>query len=140
MFRTIKESLDVIGANRTDVENWLRHQDLQTAYEPTVAGRTRPFSRENVEELAVTAAFVRVGFRPSEAIAIAASSRRQKKGGHIFEWAIMPQGQISGIMTDELKPEHLEKATAGEIAAAHVVRVGEIYRRVAKLFEEETAK
>lgn len=139
MHKTITECLDVIGASRADVENWLRHQELQTTYAATIAGRARPFGRENVEELALTAAHVRAGRRPGEAIALAAMSRRQRAAGHLKEWVIMGVGETSGITTNEITAEHLEAATSGAVASAHIVRVGEVFRRVDALFSGEPA-
>lgn len=135
MVRNIAECLPVIGASRSDVENWLRHQDLRTKYEPTSAGKARSFSRENVEELAVTAAFVRVGFRPSSGIAMAYSANLHRQNGHLREWIIMAAGDnTSGTWTDKIRTEHIEAATSGSIASAHIVRIGEIFRRVEALF------
>src|SRR5688572_27063798 len=67
---TMKGLLAASGATPRDVENWIARLPLATHFEPTVRGRARRFSRENVLEIAFITALVRGGVAPSEAVAI----------------------------------------------------------------------
>lgn len=138
MKKSIAECLSVIGARRTDIENW-HGLELRTKYEPTVRGRARRYSRSNILELASVAAFVRIGMPVGKAIAFAGpivdNLDHERR-----EWAIFVGGDFDKtIWTDDLA------ATVGAIQLDDgkppvfaLVNLGEVRRRVARLFDVET--
>jgi hypothetical protein len=63
----------ITGASGDNLESWIARLSLSTAYEETVAGRARKFSKDNAMELGVIAALVKQGMKPAAAAEIAAN-------------------------------------------------------------------
>lgn len=140
--KTIVECLPVIGAKRTDIENWTGRLKLGTDYEATVPGRARLYSKANVLELALICAFVKAGFTAQLAPAMAAPLvKKHIAGKTLKEWAAVSPGNYSvGRLADRLDQISFDKmaqARPENPLIFCVVHVGEIVRRVEKLFAQE---
>jgi hypothetical protein len=69
----------ITGASGDNLESWIARLSLSTAYEETVAGRARKFSRDNAVELGVIANLVKQGQKPAAAAEIAADLLKHLK-------------------------------------------------------------
>ncbi|MTH65863.1 hypothetical protein [Paracoccus shanxieyensis] len=135
---TITDFDEHIGLTRYDAENWRRRVGLLTSYKATTAGKAQEYSRENVLELAATAAFVKSGMQPKAAIAYANSLIRASKIGTVQEWLIFPAGDYSaGISTDNPTAESLREMSAKSATGAVVaIPQRQIVERVDALFSQ----
>jgi hypothetical protein len=137
--KRMAEILSTIGASSHDVENWTRTLHLSTKFQPTISGRARLFSRDNVLELAFLAAFTRAGAKPATCVAFAAAMVRDATNqiGGPFEWLAFTAGDLnSATPFDDFSPKAFAKiAKKLSPAVIALVAVGETVRRVNALFE-----
>lgn len=124
-----------------DLSNWVARVKLRTDYVSTVSGSARRFSVENVLELALVNAYARVGVQPQAAVALANMVIGSRSAGKkIREWNVFAAGNYStGRMADRLDDISFDELTVDrpdEAPCFSVVRVGEVVRRVEKLFAE----
>ncbi|WEF24635.1 hypothetical protein [Paracoccus sp. S3-43] len=134
----ITDFSEKLGISRHDADNWRKRVGLLTEYKPTVAGRAQEYSRDNVLELAGTAAFVRSGMPPKSAIALANALIRSSKVGDVRDWVVFPAGDFStGVATNDPTTETLKdmaaKSTTGAVVA---IPQRQIVDRVDALFRE----
>jgi hypothetical protein len=133
--------LDVVGASSHDIENWIGTLELFSKFQPTVRGRARLYSRDNVLELALLAAFVKAGVRPSLAAAHAAQQLRSVRhsGRVVREWTAFAVGNPDkAIGVQQLDDEVIKSLLKdGRAAAVSILAIGEIKRRVDALFERD---
>ena len=135
---TITDFDERFGLTRYDAENWRRRVGLLTEYKPTTAGKAQEYSRDNVLELAATAALVKSGMPPKSAIAYANALIRGGKAGDVRAWLIFPAGDFSsGTATDNPTPDALREMSAKSATGAVVaIPQGQIIERVDALFSE----
>src|SRR5262245_11403030 len=76
---TLADLQAITGTSENNLERWLERLPLVTAYEETVAGRARKFSRDNAVELGVVANLVKQGLKPAAAAEIAAKLLKTMK-------------------------------------------------------------
>lgn len=138
----ISEFGKALGISAVDVSNWLTRLELRTSYAETVSGSARRFSVENVLELALINAFVKAGWMPQSAVAMADTHVRNFRSGFkIPEWVVCAAGNYrTGRMADtlaEISFDELTKDQPDQAPVFSAVRVGEIVRRVEKLFDVE---
>jgi hypothetical protein len=136
----LSEILEPIGASRADLTNWFTRLQLRTTYAPTAAGSARYYTKENVLELALINAYVRVGVHPQAAVAMSDMTLRAvASGARVREWAVFASGNFStGRMADTLDEISFDGLTADQpddVPVFAVVRIGEIVRRVEALFK-----
>lgn len=128
---------DEFGIQRAEVENWISRETLRTKYAETRPGSAREFSRANVFELAVVAALVRAGCRPSTAIAFTEPLIDDFGTGNLKRWLIFPLGTFDKCQSctsfDEATLYRLasSKTSRGVI----VIDVGGIAIGVEELFD-----
>jgi hypothetical protein len=138
----LSEIHEPFGAARSDYETWLTRKEqlgLRTEYAETVSGSARRFSFENVLELALINAYVRAGVAtPSTAAAYADMTLDCLKCGyHIHEFSVFTGGDFStGYSVDSLDSVDF-KAADRAAPVFSIVQVGEVLRRVKRLFELE---
>lgn len=133
----ITDFSDKIGVSRHDADNWRKRVGLLTSYKPTVAGRAQEYSRDNVLELAATAAFVKSGMPPKSAIAYANALIRSSKVSCVRDWLVFPAGDFSAAIatnepTAELLHEMAAKSATGSVVA---IPQRQIVDRVDALFQ-----
>ena len=150
MKKPLNEILPTIGAPASSIENWLMPDRLRlyTSFEGTTRGRARLFSRNNTLELALIAAFIKAGAAASGAAAMAeavlraetnAAALGRPKNYDVREWWVFAAGdmtkgsELSTINLKKLQPR-LKPAWPPVLTIVHV---GEIVRRVDKLFGGE---
>lgn len=134
--KTILEILPTVGAERHDVENWLGRLTFSSAFETGTPGRARQFSRDNTIELAAIAAFVRMGWLPNTAVAMAGAVMRMAKVNKVREWAVFSTESPNGYATNVIDMDRIARdvAAASEVPIVRLVPIGEIVRRVDRLF------
>lgn len=135
MKKTMNEILATVAAPVSSIENWVmpnRYQ-LTTKFEATERGRPRGFDRRNTLELALISGFRKANATASAAVAMAAAVLRADKAkSKIWEFWVFVDGDITkGKQIDILTVDILNALPP----VWTVVHVGEIVRRVDKLFE-----
>jgi hypothetical protein len=125
--------LEFSGASQRDVENWMSRLALATKYEPTVQGRARGFTKDNVVEITLLNRMVKNGMSPASAAEYLAKLFKEIKAKKPHGYAIfftkgnMP---IDHMVTD--KPPSAEFLSA--IDGAFVVNVARLETDVDELF------
>lgn len=127
-----------IGTTKADIENWRSRPNIQlrTHYAETVAGSARKYSLDNIIELAVMAALVNIGCRPSSAAAYADMSIRNRNSQQVKEWLVFAAGDFSkGKGTNQLDVATIEEVANGTPSkSAALVHLGEIIRSVETMY------
>jgi hypothetical protein len=81
--------LEFTGASQRNVENWMSRLALATKYEPTVQGRARGFSKDNVVEIALMNKLVRRGYAPAKAVEYIAKLFKDIRAKKPHGWLII---------------------------------------------------
>jgi hypothetical protein len=132
-----------IGATTRDLHNWLDRLSLRTSYATTVSGSARRFSFENVLELALINAYVRVGVAPQPAVALAEKTLQAVRARiKIPDWDVFAAGNFTPqhcLSADKLEGISFYDRMDDQVDEApcfSVVCVGEVVRRVKRLFAD----
>lgn len=130
---------DTLGVSRVNADNWQTRLDLSTEYAPTIRGVPRQYSRENVIELAVIAAFTKAGCPARRAAAYAAAVLRQDRGRQLKKWLIVLAGEFQhGRSTnDPSEVSLIEMAAMSPNQVVTLIHVGAIVATVDRLFAEK---
>ncbi len=136
----MKAFLAKFGLSRADVENWLSRPSVQlrTKYAPTVKGRARKFTKENVMELALVGALVEGGVRASDAAMWAEPVIED----HISvlrkpNWIAFPAQSFNQMISAKvISTKEIEKLSdLSPNASVFILHVGRIFQPVAELFK-----
>src|ERR1051325_2239530 len=103
--KSMKEIIPVVGVPRTSIDNWLipDRLELSTRFDRPENGHPRKFSRANVLELALLAAFVKAGASASIAAVLARAVLAHDRRKSVREFWVFEAGQMrKGIETDTL--------------------------------------
>ncbi|PAP99503.1 hypothetical protein LRP31_06690 [Mesorhizobium mediterraneum] len=139
--KKLSEFCDTIGAKRGDISNWIERLELKTAYATTVPGSARRFSFDNVLELALINGYAKAGVPPQLGVVIAdATIRKLHDHGNAKgrEWVVFVAGDLQTAQAadslDEISFDELTSTQPNDAPVFSMVRVGEIVRRVKRLF------
>jgi hypothetical protein len=132
---TQNELLAVTGATQRQVENWLGRLPLVTQYEPTVQGRARGFSKDNVMEIGLIDRLVKGGMKPAAAAECAAELFKAIRGRKPHGWVTVFIGgnlPIDYLVSDKPpKPEFFRS-----VKGAFVLNVAQLEAEIDEFMED----
>ncbi|RYH06240.1 hypothetical protein [Tropicimonas sp. IMCC6043] len=137
---------DALGVTRADTENWIRRPEvtLRTRLLPTVPGRARVYTKDNVTEFALIGALSKIGCPIDDGAAwaeVIMDEARRPSGGQ-GEYLVFPAKDFgNGGVVNELVPNQLSALhDASPNLAIVSIRVGAILRKVDQLFQDAGTK
>lgn len=137
--KTLAEILKTIQADQRDVDNWISRLKLASAFPEPGRGKARLFSKTNTLELAIIAALVRGGAKPSQAAVFANSFLRHvsSDGKPVRKWLVFPAGNLDRAIGLNGAPDLLRLHDELGALTLTFVHVSEIVRRVNELYAGE---